>query len=244
MKRRLPLSAALLLVCVSVLAAQQPNGEAPPLALNSYVGTHIISVPPVEGVPFSATVVVKSERPLADGSRETLGNLNEIGRDARGRTHGENRLPVPESFSGEPPLVEVVVYDPQTHLRTVYDVRTHTARQWKQSEPHGGPNAPAPQVTIEDLGYRNVEGMEARGTRRTFTIPADKSGTGAPLAVVDEYWYSEDLHLNVLMRHTDPRIGVKTFTVTRIRREEPPQSFFELEGYRMIDASTQADMPQ
>src|ERR1035441_9403383 len=113
MKCNLLLSAALLTVCVGVLGAQQPANEAPPLALNTFISTHMISVPPVTGAPFTATVKVKSERTLADGSQETLETINIIGRDSQGRTHGENRVVVPNSFQGEPPLVEVIVFDPE-----------------------------------------------------------------------------------------------------------------------------------
>ena len=81
-----------------------------------------------------------------------------------------------------------------------------------------------------------MDNIEVKGTRRTLTIPAQANGTGAALAVVDEYWYSEDLHLNLLLRHDDPRTGVQTIALTNIKREEPPQEFFEVpQDYKIVD---------
>jgi len=244
MKGNLLISAAFLALFTGLLAAQEVESTAPPLALNGYVPTPIISVPPVAGVSFSATVLVESEQRLGDGSRLTMKTMNLIGRDSRGRTHGESRQVMPESSKGEPALVKVVVFDPSSHVRTTYNFRTHTAEKEMAEMPRVGPSEAGPQVTTEDLGDRVVEGFETRGTRRTFTIPADRTGTGKPLAIVDEYWYSQDLQLNLMMRHSDPRTSVKTFTVTHIKREEPPVSFFELEGFKTIDAGAPGEDSQ
>jgi hypothetical protein len=170
--------------------------------------------------------------------------MNSIARDSRGRTHGENRSVMPESSQGDPPLVEVSIFDPETHLRTHYEVRTKVANQSVSRDPHGGPDASnSPALKVEDLGVKDIEGLDARGTRRTFTISAAASGTGAPLEVVDEYWYSEDLHLNLLVSHRDPRLGVRTFTVTHLNREEPPESLFEVPvGYTMLDSTSSASL--
>jgi len=35
-------------------------------------------------------------------------------------------------------------------------------------------------VTFEDLGYTTLNGIEAKGTRRTFTIDPAASATGKP----------------------------------------------------------------
>ena len=84
----------------------------------------------------------------------------------------------------------------------------------------------------------------AKGIRRSLTIPAQASGTGAPVTVVDEYWYSEDLHMNLLVRHTDPRTGVQTVALSNINREEPPPAFFEVpEGYKTVDMTPPAGAP-
>jgi hypothetical protein len=53
-------------------------------------------------------------------------------------------------------------------------------------------------------------------------------------AVVDEYWYSEDLRLNMLAIHRDPRTGETTTTVTQVSRREPDPAIFEIPaGYKI-----------
>jgi len=57
-----------------------------------------------------------------------------------------------------------------------------------------------------------MENVEVHGTRKSRTIPAEFSGTGQPIVITDEYWYSADLHLNMLVKHNDPRTGEQTVT--------------------------------
>jgi hypothetical protein len=56
--------------------------------------------------------------------------------------------------------------------------------------------------------------------------------------VVDEFWYSQELHLNLLVHHTDPRSGEQTVGISGIKREEPPAAMFELPlGYKIVDVT-------
>ncbi len=75
-----------------------------------------------------------------------------------------------------------------------------------------------------------------RGTRKTTTIPASASGTGKSIQVVDEIWYSDELRLNMLVKHTDPRTGQQIVTTTKIDRAEPAHSWFEIPpNYKIVD---------
>jgi len=92
------------------------------------------------------------------------------------------------------------------------------------------------QVQEEDLGTETMENVLVQGIRRSRTIPGTASGTGKPVVVVDEYWYSEELHLNMLVKHDDPRSGQQTVTVTRVNRSEPAAEIFEIPaGYKVVD---------
>ena len=63
------------------------------------------------------------------------------------------------------------------------------------------------------------------------------SGTGMPVQIEDEDWYSDDLHINLLVRHTDPRMGEQTVGISGLKREEPPASMFEVpKGYTVVNA--------
>jgi hypothetical protein len=66
-----------------------------------------------------------------------------------------------------------------------------------------------------------MENVSVHGARRSTTVPAAASGTGKPVVVTDESWYSEELHLNLLIKHDDPRSGQQTVMVTHVDRNEP-----------------------
>jgi hypothetical protein len=83
-------------------------------------------------------------------------------------------------------------------------------------------------VKREELGKQVIEGVEAEGTRVTFTIPAGEIGNEQPINVVTESWYSAELQVTVMRKHTDPRNGEMTYRLTNIRRAEPDRSLFEV----------------
>ena len=88
---------------------------------------------------------------------------------------------------------------------------------------------PAPGNAVkEDLGKQLIEGVEAEGTRTTITIPAGEIGNERPIEIVSERWYSPELQLVVMTRHSDPRSGETTYKLTNINRTEPAKSLFEV----------------
>jgi len=80
----------------------------------------------------------------------------------------------------------------------------------------------------EQLGKQNIEGVEAEGTRTTVTIPAGEIGNERPIEIVTERWYSPELQLVVMTKHSDPRNGETTYKLTNINRSEPAKSLFEV----------------
>ena len=83
-------------------------------------------------------------------------------------------------------------------------------------------------VKKEQLGKRTFEGVEAEGTRTTYTIPAGKMGNERPIDVVTETWYSADLQMLVRSETRDPRMGNSTYTLSNINRNEQPHYLFEV----------------
>ena len=81
---------------------------------------------------------------------------------------------------------------------------------------------------IEQLGRQTIEGVDADGQRSTITIPAGEIGNEAPIQIVSETWYSPDLQVTVMSRHSDPRFGETTYKLTNINRAEPAHSLFEI----------------
>lgn len=84
------------------------------------------------------------------------------------------------------------------------------------------------EAKTEKLEARNVEGVQAEGTRVTTTIPAGDIGNEQPIQIVDERWYSPELQVVVMTRHSDPRFGETTYRLTNIQRGEPNSSLFQV----------------
>jgi hypothetical protein len=143
------------------------------------------------------------------------------------------RALVPATFAGTPPTVRVHFYDPQTRSYTYLYPNQHTYTTGTVNHPPAaepadliaspaGSSTPLNQFTKEeDLGTQSVEGVAAHGVRETQTIPAASSSTGNEMVLTDEYWYSDDLHMNVMVKHSDPRTGSVTMTLTQAARTDP-----------------------
>lgn len=96
--------------------------------------------------------------------------------------------------------------------------------------------APGAAPAVEQLGVSIIEGVSALGTRSTVTIPAGQIGNDKPIQIVDEQWYSDDLHATVLSKHSDPRMGETTYSLKNISRSEPDPSLFQVPaGYTIRD---------
>ncbi|HEY2930908.1 MAG TPA: hypothetical protein VGK99_04115 [Acidobacteriota bacterium] len=87
---------------------------------------------------------------------------------------------------------------------------------------------PAPNVRTEQLGRQIFEGVDAEGTRTVLTIPVGEIGNERPIDVVTERWYSPDLQVVVMSRHSDPRLGEDVYRLTNIQRVEPPAALFQV----------------
>jgi hypothetical protein len=86
----------------------------------------------------------------------------------------------------------------------------------------------------ESLGKQMIEGIEAEGTRTVSVIPAGDMGNERPIEMVTEKWYSPELKLYVMTKHSDPRFGDTTYRLTNIKRAEPDESLFQVpSGYKI-----------
>jgi hypothetical protein len=88
----------------------------------------------------------------------------------------------------------------------------------------------------EDLGTQNIEGVAAKGTRSIVTIPAGEIGNDRPIDIVSERWYSPDLGLVVMSRHSDPRMGETTYRLTHLQSSEPSKALFQVPSdFKLIE---------
>jgi hypothetical protein len=93
------------------------------------------------------------------------------------------------------------------------------------------------EVNRESLGTQTIEGVQAEGTRITFTIPAGKIGNERPIVTVNERWYSPELQAVVMSRNSDPRSGETTYRLMNINRNEPDASLFQVPADYTISES-------
>jgi hypothetical protein len=240
--RKIALVAVFAAFAAPLAFSQGTSGLKPPPYRGVAVHVDGIFVTPVPGVPLTAVVEVQSTQTLADGSTNVKKTINNIARDFQGRIYNERRRLVSASFAATPELLSFHLYDPVTRLNTFLDPATHVARQFTHPMPNpdanlgvaGPENIPGSEK--QDLGTETMEKFLVHGTRATRTVLAAASGTGKPVVVTDEYWYSDELHLNMLVKHDDPRSGQQTVTVTRVNRNEPDPSTFEIPaGYKIAD---------
>jgi hypothetical protein len=201
-----------------------------------------VFVTPIPNVPFSGVIQVERTFVQNNGSIVARKTVRNIARDGQGRIRNEYRMLLPLASTETPQVTHVLLYDPQTRISTMLypQSQTFTARTLPN------PPAPAPPGLLgngaplndftkeEDLGIHEVDGgVVVHGIREVQTIAAEKSGTGKELVITDEYWYSDDLRINVLIKHSDPRTGSVTMRVGQITRNEPDPSLFVVpEGFK------------
>lgn len=93
----------------------------------------------------------------------------------------------------------------------------------------------------ESLGKQTMEGVEVEGSRRITTIPEGEIGNERPIEMTTEKWYSPELKVYVMTKHTDPRFGETTYRLTNIRRGDQDPSLFQVPaGYKV----TESDSPR
>ena len=93
----------------------------------------------------------------------------------------------------------------------------------------------------ESLGQKVVEGVMADGKRVTTVLPAGAVGNQQPITILTEQWFSPDLEILVMTRHSDPRTGETAYTVSNITRAEPQATLFDVPAdYTMLESPYKA----
>jgi hypothetical protein len=201
-------------------------------------------VGPVEGRPLSGTEVYHTTQVLSDGTHVDKSNTSLFYRDEHGRMRSESPA-------------HVLIFDPvagftyemnvkqKTYLRMPIPPRT--AFEWiaavgngtdvssTSSNLDGDPGASyaqrrgrsATQPVIEELPPESVNGVLAKGSRITITIPAGTFGNDREVRVVNERWYSDDLKVLLKSSNNDPRYGVTTYEFTQIVQAPPDPALFQ-----------------
>jgi len=209
----------------------------------------------VTGAPYTATAITESSQTLADGNHINNKATATVARDSQGRTRREEVMGAMGPWAVKGPHL-VFIHDPVSNSDTILDSNDHTARVLKPGKAgamriHGGDvmyaqagvahagmahegMAKDTQAKTESLGTQTIEGVAAEGKRVTRSIPAGAIGNERPLETTSEVWYSPDLQVVVMSKHSDPRFGDTTYRLTDIKRAEPDRSLFAVpSGYTL-----------
>lgn len=213
--------------------AQQPNHPFSPDTFSFVRSEMRFGGATVKGAPYSATAVTENTQTLKDGTSIARKDTASVYRDSDGRTRIEQTISKIGPFEASGQARQVTsIQDPVAGVHYVLDAQSKTAQKMKAQ---GGPR-PRPQnhqlssspAKTESLGTQVIEGLQTEGTRTTFTIPAGQIGNDRPIDIVDERWYSPDLQVVVLSKHTDPRMGEHVYRLTNISRSEPARALFDV----------------
>jgi TonB family protein len=110
-------------------------------------------------------------------------------------------------------------------------------RKLESGVAHGWFDKQNPSAKTESLGKQNINGVEAEGTRTTVTIAPGEIGNERAIEIMSERWFSPELQLIVMTRHSDPRFGENSYQLLDINRSEPARELFEVpSGYRIEEA--------
>ena len=196
---------------------------------------------------FRLTSKIVSHSKTTDGSEHVVTTTEHIARASSGRIYNERRMLVPADFKGTPRLLGFLIYDPSSRLSIRVDPMQHLAREVTLRAPQQIPPGSLPPqqqpklpgITETDLGTQQMNGLQLQGIRKQRTIPADMSGTGKPIVINDDYWYSPELAIYTTIRHDDPRTGEQLVAVTHVERHEPSaETFVVPPEYKLVDETT------
>jgi hypothetical protein len=155
--------------------------------------------------------------------------------------HEIEKIVIPGDASG--PLVTIfdclnrrsIVLQPEQQAAHVMQTCASLPPDQNSSKPYSypitlllGAKLP-PDVLVEDLGNKEIEGIIAHGVKST-ALGTEKDGEwdGKPLRIIEK-WMSDELGVTVLYIQSDLRAHSETTSrFTNIRRTEPDASLFEI----------------
>jgi hypothetical protein len=236
-------AAAAALLPASLMAQQldwipvpQANGES---RLDGQAG-------PIFGKPFTATEVRHSTQVLADGTKVERNDTSTFARDGHGRmrTANDKTILIFDPVAGfnyglnlQPKTYEKAALPTKLNAVAIAVAGGRSSTSTSSGDGRAmTPGLPKNAVT-EELSPQMINGVQARGSRITMTIPAGTFGNDRDIKVVNERWYSDDLQVLLKSTNNDPRFGVSTYELTNIVRTEPdPATFLVPSDYRLKSA--------
>ncbi len=208
----------------------------------------------LQGAPFSGKEERRLEQLLADGTRITQPSAPpvSVARDAQGRTRVERSIGATLSIPGRAPripLMMVEINDVVDGYLFILDPAKKIAYRIKYApvEPRTVKTTPVPTLTVpprdpkspemklEPLGAKVIQGQNAEGRRTTLVYPAGVPGNDGPMTEVQEVWIVPSLQVTVLSTSKSPRANM-TSEITNLSTASPsPALFRPPPGYEVRD---------
>lgn len=202
---------------------------------------------PVTGAPYSAVETRQFVERLADGNQITRQDQSKVYRDKEGRVRTERTFTPPGSTTAQ---TSIAIFDPvggnfyalnpanNTAMKRPLPPQDFASRGGPRGAPRmeRGPRNSSAQVTTENLGTQNVNGLAATGTRTSETIPAGAIGNAQPIQIVREVWISNDLKVPVMIKSSDPRFGTSVTQLTNVVQADPDPSLFVVPSTYTVEA--------
>ncbi|WP_058189029.1 hypothetical protein [Terracidiphilus gabretensis] len=248
---------------VCVLAAGSLFAAAAPQILAQGIGTSTFGAGSMEGMskqPYSATWTEKQVQTLANGTTVTHESTTKFARDSSGRSYTETHNTLPTGSDGQPrEMVNYHIFDTVARTTTSWNSTTKEATVTQRPDPATMQARPTqttatriaptiqteqpvrrqnPDVQREDLGTKNIVGVNAKGIRITRVIPAAREGNDQPITTIQETWSSREYAIVLMSTNDDPRSGTTTREVTEFTPGEPDAALFRLpEGYTVREVT-------
>ncbi|HWF08811.1 MAG TPA: hypothetical protein VG297_10120 [Bryobacteraceae bacterium] len=187
---------------------------------------------PVTGAPYSAVETLTRQQALANGNQISTKEQTNVYRDGQGRVRTETTVTPRAATSTASPVTIVTIFDPVGGYEYRLDSSTMIARQMRLPPARSGGSTPPPtppsrpNVTTADLGTQVINGVAAKGTQLTETIPAGAIGNAQAIQIARATWVSTELNVPVQIRTNDPRNGTSDMELTNIAQAEPSASLF------------------
>jgi hypothetical protein len=220
----------------------------------------------VTGAPYSAQAVTETTQVLADGNRINRKSTSMMARDSMGRVRREQNLSFVGPWSVEGNNASFIsISDPVAGARYTLDAKAKSAVKVTMNAHSEGAfhqkleaelkaarekeeaalgerrrkvEEPRNTSKTESLGSKVIEGVQAVGKRSIETIQAGRMGNERPIDIINETWYSPELQMVVMSKHSDPRSGDVVYTLTNIQRAEPDPAMFQVPGdYQLREES-------
>jgi hypothetical protein len=163
-------------------------------------------------------VMLPTAGTLTDADKRKVETMARTEQEARGRAGGRVVLVAP----GEAPAQAVPDEMRKRMVETVV------------AAPGAGRGVVQPAVRGDDmkneesLGQKMFDGILAEGKRVTTVLPAGAIGNQQPITVQSEQWFAPDLEILVMTRHSDPRTGETSYSLSNITRGEPAAGLFDV----------------